>query len=57
MNDAANEDAVKYTVDNSKITASKTFEYKTKIIGRTPVYNYRINIKSVTQFPANIRWS
>ena len=57
MNDAANKDAVKYTVDNSKITASKTFEYKTKIIGRTPVYNNRINTKSVTQFPANIRWS
>ena len=54
MNDVANEDAVKYTVDNSKTTASKSFEYKTKIIGRTPLYNHRINTKSVTPFPANI---
>ena len=36
MNDATNEIAANRKLNNNKPTASKSFEYKTKIIGRTP---------------------
>ena len=38
INDSGNEsnDADNYRINNNKTTASKCFEYKTKIIGRTP---------------------
>ena len=39
MNVAAIEDAANYRVINSKATASKTFEHKTKIIESTPANN------------------
>ena len=45
MNDSANEnnDADNYRTNNNKTTTSKSFAYKTKIIGKTP--NYRIELK------------
>ena len=37
MNDEANQsNTVNYRVNNQKIAASKSFEYKTKITGSTP---------------------
>ena len=38
INDSANKnnDANNYKINNNKITTSKSFEYKTKIRGRTP---------------------
>ena len=49
MNYDANE---KYNVgtcriNNNKTTTSKSFEYKTKIIGRTPADNSRLDTKVV----------
>ena len=41
INDSTNEnnDANSYRIKNNKTTTSKSFEYKTKIIGRTPNNN------------------
>ena len=41
INDSANEnnDTDNYGINNNKTTTSKSFEYKTKIIGRTPNNN------------------
>ena len=38
INDYANKnnDAINYRINNNKTTTSKSFEYKVKIIGRTP---------------------
>ena len=42
MNDDANENnANNYNLDNSKTVAGKSFEYKTNIIGSTPDNNNR----------------
>ena len=45
VNDDANEnkDAGNYSINNNKTTTSKYFEYKTKIIGRTPDNSGRLN--------------
>ena len=47
MNVAAIEDAANYRVINSKATASKTFEHKTKIIESTPANNNKWNTEAV----------
>ena len=47
MNDAANENAPDYRVNNGKTATSISFEYKTKIIGRTPDNNNRLNTEVV----------
>ena len=46
INDSANEnnDTNNYRVNNNKTITSKSFEYKTKIIGRTPNDNNNICI-------------
>ena len=38
-----------YMINNKKTTKSKSFEYKTKIIGRIPIYNNSLNAKSFVQ--------
>ena len=45
MNDDENEnnDSGNYRIDKNKTTASKSFEYKTKIIGSTPDNNSRLD--------------
>ena len=40
-------DAAKYMENSNKTTISKPFKYKTKIIGRKPVYNNRLNTEVV----------
>ena len=45
VNDAPAENVGDYRVNNNKLTTSRSFQYKTKIIGRTPVNNNRLNIK------------
>ena len=39
-NESNNDD---YRVNNEKTTASKSFEFKTKIIGNTPINNNTLN--------------
>ena len=48
VNDSPNEnnDGNNYRINNKK-TASKSFEYKSKIIGRTPNNNSRLNAEVV----------
>ena len=43
MNDDADENYNDYRLNNSKTTTSKSFEYKTKIIGRTPYTDSRLD--------------
>ena len=49
VNDDANKnnDAGNYRINNIKTTTSKSFEYKTKIIGRTSESNSTINTVAV----------
>ena len=47
MNDNANENANNNTINNNKTIASKSFEYKTKIIGRTSNDNNTLAISVV----------
>ena len=49
VNDSANEnnDASNYRINNNKITASKSFENKTKIIGKTPNDNDILDVEVV----------
>ena len=43
MNDAANENnAANFRINNSKTTTSRSFEYKTKLIGGTPANTNRL---------------
>ena len=50
MNNAANENennrAIDFRINNYKTTASKSFEYKTKLIGSTPDNASRLNTES-----------
>ena len=43
VNDDADENYNDYRLNNSKTTTSKSFEYKTKIIGRTPYTDSRLD--------------
>ena len=43
MNDAANKAAANYRVKNNITTASKSSEYKTKVMRRQPANNNRLN--------------
>ena len=45
VNDAANEDAANYRVNNNKTTTSISFEYKTKITGKTSDIASRLETK------------
>ena len=48
MNDVATEnDASNYRVNKNKTTTSRSFEYMTKIIERTPANNSRLNTEVV----------
>ena len=51
MNNAANENennrAIDFQINNYKTTASKSFEYKTKLIENTPDNSSRLNTESV----------
>ena len=49
MNDSANEnnDANNFRLSNSKTTTTKSFEYKTKLIGSTPNNNSRLDAEVV----------
>ena len=48
MNDGANENNNdNYRVNNEKTTASKSFEYKTNIIGTTPINDNTIDAEIV----------
>ena len=40
-------DTNNYRIDNNKTTTSKSFEYKTKIIGSKPCNNNRLNVEVV----------
>ena len=42
-----NNDARNYKINKSKTKTSKDFQYKTKIIGRTPVDNNTLDTKAV----------
>ena len=43
VNDAANENnAANFRINNSKTTTSRSFEYKTKLIGGTPANTNRL---------------
>ena len=46
MNEDANENNVadNFSINNNKITASKSFNYKTKVIGSTPADSSRLEI-------------
>ena len=48
MNDDANESnaAGNYRINNNKTTTSRSFEYKTKMIGKTPIINNTLNTKA-----------
>ena len=43
VNDYATEIAANRRLNNNKTTTSKSFEYKTKMIGRTPAHSKRVN--------------
>ena len=43
MNDAANEGAANYKVNNNKTKKPKAFEYKAKIIVKTPANRNTLN--------------
>ena len=47
VNDSTNEndDANNYRINNNKTATSKSFEYKTKLIGITPNDNSRLNVE------------
>ena len=47
VEDAAKEVVANRRLKNTKITISKSFAYKTKIIWRTPTNNRRLNTKVV----------
>ena len=51
VNNAANENennrAIDFRINNYKTTTSKSFEYKTKLIGSTPDNASRLNTESV----------
>ena len=49
MNDDANENIVagNYWINNNKTTTNRSFEYNIKIIGKTPIYNNKLNTKVV----------
>ena len=48
MNDAANEnDDINNRINNNRITASKWFEYKIKVIESTPNNNSRLNAEVI----------
>ena len=48
VNDDAHENnADSYRINNSKTTASKSFEYKTKLIGSTPADNNTLDTEVV----------
>ena len=47
MNDATNEDAAHYRVNNNKTTTSKSFEYKTIIMEKTSVKKNRFRTEVV----------
>ena len=51
MNNAANENennrAIDFRINNYKTTTSKSFEYKTKLIGSTPDNASRLNTENV----------
>ena len=47
MNAAANEIVTNPRVNKSKTTTTKSFEYKTKVIGSTPAYNNTLDTESV----------
>ena len=47
INNGADEDAANYRVNKNKTTKSKSFEYKTKIMGRTPADNNASNTEAV----------
>ena len=43
VNDDANEIVANYRINNNKTTISRSFEYKTKVIKRTPANNNIFN--------------
>ena len=45
MNDATNKLIANYNANNNKTTTSKSFEYKTKIIGSTPGNSYILDVE------------
>ena len=48
MNDHANDNITdNYRINNSKTTTSRFFEYKTKIMGKTPINNNTLDTKVV----------
>ena len=49
VNDDANEnnDTGNYRINNNKTTASKSFEYKPKLIGSTPADNSKLDAGAV----------
>ena len=49
VNDSVSENNVanNYRINNNKTTTSKSFEYKTKLIGSTPNNNSRLNAEVV----------
>ena len=47
MNDAANGDAANYKVNNKKTKKPKAFEYKAKIIVRTPANRNALNTERI----------
>ena len=48
VNDATNENnAANYKANNNKAKTSRYFQYKTKIIDRTPANNYKLNTEVV----------
>ena len=46
-NDAANQDAANYRINNNNTTTSKSFDYNTKLIRRTPANNNTLNTEVV----------
>ena len=55
-NDDANENSVagSYRINNNKTTTSRYFEYNTKIIGKTPIYNNTLNAKVVVRLKVSL---
>ena len=48
MNDHANDNITdNYRINNSKTTTSRFFEYKTKIMGKTPINNNTLDTKVI----------
>ena len=55
VNDDANETIVSsnYRTNNNKTTTSRSFEYNTKIIGKTPIYNNTLQFDNIITISTN----